>query len=670
MMSIKIRNFAAALTAIAAMSTAQAQLVVNPATSTQVVDTLLGTGVTASGITYSGYSYSTGTFNGTLSNIGFNAGALLCTGDINMAPGPNAGGSTTLGGSLVTCTDPELNAISTTTLYDGAILEFDFVPMSDTIKFRYVFASEEYPEYVCSNFNDVFGFFLSGPNPAGGTYSNLNIATIPGSGGLPVAINTVNPGVTGTFGVPGGCASLAYSSLYFDNETPPGATVEFDGFTLPMTAMAAVNCGQTYHIKLAIADAGDGSYDSGVFLEAGSFSSQAVSIVPEISYGGANDSTLYEGCGLACVYFIRTSNLAQADTIDVTIGGSAVNGVDYNTGVAGVPLPTQLYFAPGQDSISYCINAVSDGVAEGLDTINLAIIQTGICVSTSTYATIYLNEYQPLTLSMTDTTLCNFGGTVVLNAAVTGGVEPFTYSWSSGLPNTPNPTVTVASTTTYTVTVNDACTSAVDPTPAVTDSVTVTVATFAPMVADAGADIIACEGDQMNLFVNISGGGAPYIYAWSELLGSDSLSSQNTQATSSTAILGGTYMVTVTDVCGNTQSDQVSVEVQNCILNIPNVITPDGHGPTANEMFYIDNLDKFPGSGLQIFNRWGNKIYESDAYTNNWTGNSEVDGVYYYILTVPLAKNTLATANPSPSYKESKADDQKIFAGFFQISRN
>ena len=126
-----------------------------------------------------------------------------------------------------------------------------------------------------------------------------------------------------------------------------------------------------------VTDGGDDILDSGVFLEEGSFSSQGVTIVPEISYGGTNDSTLYEGCGLAFIYFVRTSNLANADTVNLTIGGSAVNGVDYNTGVPGVPLPNQLIFAAGQDSISYCINAVSDGVLEGLDTIQLSIILTG-----------------------------------------------------------------------------------------------------------------------------------------------------------------------------------------------------------------------------------------------------------------------------------------------------
>jgi hypothetical protein len=652
------------------MSNVNAQLTVAVSTAAQLVDTLLGTGVTASGISFTGYPVSTGIFNGAFSNIGFTSGALLTTGDVDVAPGPNAAGGASLGGSAVVCTDPQLNAIATTTLYDAAILEFDFVPTSDTLKFRYVFASEEYPEFVCSNFNDVFGFFISGPNPAGGTYTSQNIAIIPGSGGLPVAINTVNPGVAGSFGA-GGCTSLAYSSYYFDNSSPPGTTVEFDGFTVPLTAIANVVCGQTYHIKLAIADAGDGGWDSGVFLEAGSFSSQGVSIVPEISYGGPNDSTLFEGCGLACIYFVRTSNLASADTITVNISGSAVNGVDYNTGVAGVPLPSQLIYAAGQDSISYCVNAVSDGVLEGLDTIQLAIIQTGACSSTATYATVYLNEYTPLTLSVSDTTFCNSGGTFSINTNVSGGVEPYTYSWSGGLPSTANPSVAVTTTTSYTVTVNDACNASVDPTPAVTDIATATVATFAPMVVSAGNDQIICPGDATSLNASITGGGAPYTYTWLTVSGTDSVNSPNTAFTTLNPNTGGTYQIVITDICGNTQTDQASVLLESgCILNIPNVITPDGHGPTVNELFFVENLDKFPGSSLAIYNRWGNKLFESSDYKNDWNGSKSVDGVYYYVLTVPASGTTMATANvDSSSFRATKSDDEKVFAGYFQITR-
>jgi CHU_C Type IX secretion signal domain len=652
-----IKKITTVLVSVFTMNATQAQLTVDGTlTPTLLVnDVLLGTGITASSITYSGDITARGRFNGTLSNIGFTDGVLLATGSITNAIGPNvAGGITTNFGTP--STDPELAAIAAGSLNDAAILEFDFVPTSDSLKFRYAFASDEYLEFVAAGFNDAFGFFISGPNPAGGTYVNQNIALIPGTS-TPVTIDNVNSGVNAAY--------------YFDNETPPGATIEYDGFTVPLTAKAAVTCGQTYHIKIAIADVGDGAWDSGVFLEAGSFSSQGVTIVPEISYGGANDSTLYEGCGLACIYFVRTSNVGNADTINVTIGGSAVNGVDYNTGITGVLLPNQLIFVAGQDSISYCINAVADGITEGLDTITLSIIQTGPCLSAVTSATIYLNEYLPITLVASDTTFCNLGGTAQLNAAVTGGVQPYTYTWTGGLASVYNPSITVSATTSYTVTVNDACTGSPDPTPAVTDVSTITVAVFAPLTVNAGDDLIVCPGDVINLAALISGGGAPYIYNWTTIIGGDTVDFPNNASTSLIANGSGTYQLSIVDVCTNSQNDQVSIFVEpSCILSIPNIITPDGHGPVVNEFFYVENLDKFPGSSLTIYNRWGNKIYETTDYKNNWTSSKYVDGVYYYILTVPPAGKVVASANTNnTAFKTQNSDANKVFAGYFQITR-
>lgn len=663
-----------AVSAILISNAASAQLTVNTGfTPTQLVqNVLLGSGVTASGVTFSGTATQRSEFNGTASNIGFTSGVLLTTGDASVAPGPNNSSSAGMGGTGAVENDVQLNSIATTTLYDGAVLEFDFIPMADTLKFRYVFASEEYPEFVCSNFNDVFGFFISGPNPAGGSYTNLNIAQIPGTS-LPVAINTVNPGVAGASSGGGTCTSLAYSSLYVNNTLN---SVQYDGFTVPLTAIAPVTCGQTYHIKIAIADAGDGAWDSGVFLEAGSFSAVGVQIIPEISYGGTNDSTLYEGCGQACIYFVRTSNLSQTDTVNVTIGGSATNGVDYNTGVVGVPIPSQLIFAVGQDTIVYCIDAVADGVTEGLDTITLQITQTGasVCVQSVASAVIYLNEYQPLTLTVSDTTLCNSGGTVVLNTTVTGGVEPYTYSWTGGASPVADPTVNVTSTTTFVVTVNDACTGSPDPTPQIIDSATVTVATFAPLTVFAGDDILVCPGDLAFLMAQVSGGGAPYVYNWSVIFGSDTLISPFSSSTQLWVNNNGSYQITVTDVCDNTQFDQINVAVEgSCALNIPNIITPDGSGPAMNDMFYVANLEKFPGSKLSIYNRWGNKIYETSDYKNDWSGKKYSDGTYYYVLTVPPSGLVMAKVNPqstvSAAFKETTEDKTKVFAGFFQIAR-
>lgn len=652
-----------------------AQLTTNNAmTPTQLVqNVLLGAGITASNITFSGDSAARGSFNGTLSNIGFTSGIILAAGNITNSNGPNnTDAQTTDFGT--SSTDPELTAIASNTIYDAAILEFDFIPVSDSIKFRYVFASEEYPEYVCSNFNDVFGFFVSGPNPAGGTYTNKNIAIVPTSNPpLAVAINTVNPGVAGANSGGGTCTSLAYSSLYFDNETPPGTTVQYDGFTNPLTAKEAVICGQTYHIKIAIADVGDGSFDSGVFLEAGSFSSQGIMIIPQISYGGANDSVLFEGCGQACINFIRTSNISQTDTVTVSIAGTAINGVDYNTGLVGASLPSQLIFQAGQDSVSYCINAVSDGSTEGFETILLAISQTGPCIQTSTNATIYLAEPTPMILSTSSIVLCNGGESVLLNAIVGGGVEPYSYSWSNGAAPIANPVVLVNSSTTFVVTVNDACTSSVDPTPAVQDSVVITLIAYTPLTVDAGDDIFVCPGIEVNLNALVNGGSSPYIYNWSTFTGTDSVTFHDTPSTSVIANQNGIYLISVMDICGNTQNDQVAIIVDpSCTLNIPNIITPDGQGPAINEFFYIDNLEKFPGSSIAIYDRWGGKIYSSSNYPNNWKGSGCSDGTYYYVLTIPAIGATQAMLNNN-SYSDIKtttSSDAKVIAGFFQLVRS
>jgi hypothetical protein len=135
--------------------------------------------------------------------------------------------------------------------YDGCILEFDCVPLGDTLLFNYTFASEEYPEFVGMGFNDAFGIFLTGPG-----YTNVNIASIPGTS-TPVTVNNVNASTNATY--------------YQDNSQ--GQFCAFDGFTISLTSTTAVTPNQTYHFKIGVADASDQIFDTGVFLEAFSFRS-------------------------------------------------------------------------------------------------------------------------------------------------------------------------------------------------------------------------------------------------------------------------------------------------------------------------------------------------------------------------------------------------------------
>jgi hypothetical protein len=239
------------------LSQSSAQLVVNSnLTPEEMVQFFVGSGINYSNVTYTGADTARGIFtNGSTTNLGVDHGLALTSGTIYIIPGPDNSGST--GYSSGMPGDSLLSALVGTTTYDACVLEFDFVPAADTAWCDFVFGSEEYPEWVGSTFNDVFGFFVSGPNPEGGNYEFKNIALVPGTD-LPVAINNVNAGY--------------YPEYYIDNTG--GLTIQYDGFTTVLTAKCAVIPGATYHFKLAVTDVGDGIFDTGVLLEAESFESQ------------------------------------------------------------------------------------------------------------------------------------------------------------------------------------------------------------------------------------------------------------------------------------------------------------------------------------------------------------------------------------------------------------
>jgi len=220
----------------------------------ELIQKVLITGsVKVSGIKFTGDKRAVAFFSEGDTAICFESGILLSSGKATNAVGPNnmAGKATAFG----TKGDKDLNKLlGSSKSKDAAVLEFDFVSQSDSIKFEYIFASEEYPEYVGQSYNDVFGFFLSGKNPAGGKYENVNLAVLPGTT-TAIAINNVNANKN--------------KNYYYNNYK--GENIQFDGLTVPLIARKAVVKGETYHIKLAISDVSDTNYDSGVFLKAASF---------------------------------------------------------------------------------------------------------------------------------------------------------------------------------------------------------------------------------------------------------------------------------------------------------------------------------------------------------------------------------------------------------------
>ena len=395
-----------------------------------VQNVLMGVGVTASNVTYNTSIASAivpqqnaSFFDATGTTFPISSGVLLTTGVGVGAIGPNDSGSQTDAGTPNVSSDPHLNAIAAGSVTNGAVLEFDFVPSGDSISFRYVFGSEEYPEFSPSSFNDAFGFFLWGPGisgpyalggyPAGGA----NLAVIPGTT-TPVTINNVG--------------DENNTQYYVNNENGAayGSAIQYDGTTVLFTSVAGVQCGQTYHIKLAICNVGDQSYDSGVFLEASSFNSDAVQIAVATVSG---DTAIYEGCSSANIIFTRPAGqVGSSLTVTYDIGGNATNGADYNT------LTSPITFNIGEDTVILSVSPVDDGVSEGPELITITAYSLNECGDTVvTSGDIWILDEPILSILEQDTIIQCKDDSVLVTAIPSGGVGDITLTWSNGAIGSP-----------------------------------------------------------------------------------------------------------------------------------------------------------------------------------------------------------------------------------------
>jgi len=213
---------------------------------------LAGSGVYITNASINCPPNAAGYFSG-MTELEVASGILLTTGVVGNAVGPNDQGG--VGTNWGAPGDVDLGDLVNFSTCDACTLEFDFVAVSENISFNYVFASEEYPEFFCTEFNDIFAFFISGPNPAGGVYDNENIALIPNTS-IPVTINNLGPGF---------CQGVNNSDLYFPNQAN-NFNIQYDGWTVPLMATANVVPCEVYHFKLGVTDVGDCLLDSFVRL--------------------------------------------------------------------------------------------------------------------------------------------------------------------------------------------------------------------------------------------------------------------------------------------------------------------------------------------------------------------------------------------------------------------
>ncbi len=388
----------------------QSHLIVTPnSTATQLAQTITGSGVTVSSATLHCAGQAEGNFSYSGSNLGLTNGIILSSGMADSAVyNPSALQYPPSYGFGTSYTDPNLTAISSTATNDVCILGFDFVPVCNTLNITFVFASSEYDGFVCE-FNDAFGIFLTGPNPSGGNYTATNIATLPS--GTPVAINNVNDGGNG--------CSPTNSSYFVNNLTVFDADSNMDiaypGYTIPITSVTSVSPCASYHMEIAIADAGDDAYDSGVFIE---------------------------GNSVSC----STAPAASIASTTVSCGGSA--GTASVTVINYTATPTYSWSPGGQTTSSIT------GLTAGTYTCLVGFVTACAGVYTQTLTTT-INNPSTFTLSPSSSPAgCSGSATGSATVTISGGTAPYTIAWSTTPVQT---TTTVANLTpgTYTIGVHD-----------------------------------------------------------------------------------------------------------------------------------------------------------------------------------------------------------------------
>ena len=423
-------------------------------TPQQLVEDILVTGcLEALNTVYTGDPKAIGYFlNGSIT--GFESGVVMGCGPVSTVAGTSIDPDDLSYMTPLTNVENDLSSIAqqnggSSDMYDVTTLEFDFKPSSDTTEFGFVFASEEYNGYECSDYNDVFAFFLSGPGITGPYNNNsINVALVPGTT-TPITITTVNgPGSGNT------CGAASYEQYYIDHPTM-GPDFQVTGYTTPLTAILGglVPC-ETYHITLAIADAGDGALNSFVFFDEASFSSGG-----DVSMGNNSDvgtvTDIYEGCENYWVFSrIDTTAEAMQDTvfIDLIVDGTATLGSDYTSS------STNLVMLPGETSDTLFYSALWDNVQENDEYIVFSLLNGCPCSLQATTDTIWIFDNFNLDPVISNDTLICGNSPVTVSVDINPLQDPTVvdYLWDDGSTGT-SITVTTNVTETHWVNVSTTC---------------------------------------------------------------------------------------------------------------------------------------------------------------------------------------------------------------------
>jgi len=403
---MNIRRLMICIFALFIQYSVRAQLLVEQGESVrQMLHALFGGGVQISNLSTSCDTvFAMGSFDGSRSQAGLQSGVIISTGKVNEASNQQGQKATdVLASSSLNRAgyEPLSQLVNGLPTFDACVIEFDIVPFCDTLSISYVFASEEYLDYVGSAFNDLFAFFISGP----GIQGRRNIALVPGTS-TPVSINNVNPD--------------ANAYWYVDNYT--GVTLNYNGFTRPLVAQAAVKPCETYHVVIAIADGSDDILDSAVLLEAGGIGCSTPQLdLRASSSGNSGQPFATEACTNGRFICSLNQPAPENSSFHFRIGGTALPGVDYR------PFPDSIFIAKGDSIAIIEVEILADQLLEDTEYIELIYTNQVVCsgVYDADTARLYIHDALNSRL-LPDTSMCA-GDSMVLGYAPLPGR---TYSWS------------------------------------------------------------------------------------------------------------------------------------------------------------------------------------------------------------------------------------------------
>jgi gliding motility-associated-like protein len=602
--------------------------------------------------------------NGTAFSVfPFKAGIVLTTGDIDLAQTPNYNTGTSLSNPLTPLLrDPFLEALVGYT-QNTSVLEFDFISVSSEIQFDYVFASEEYPDLVCSDYNDAFAMFVTGPDPDNPqNVITRNIAIIPGST-LPVSINSINPGTPGKNNdhncePPNG--SLAYSQYYISNMPcntgPYFEYTHYNGFTTKMTAKGRVIPDKTYKMNIAIANRYDGFNDSGVFIKKKSFKASLLSYTLSSDIPRVLDAI--EGCNRVTVTLYSTHGQSSDARIKVTTGGTAVEGIDYQ------PISGDYNIKKPENTVSFVIDPVFDEMQKPDRSLILYLHakfydDNGVFINGAyDTLTVWIKDNGPVVLKVpVIEPVCNGDGYFEKHLEIEQikGLNNLLVKWTpeTGLSNPASLStdIFIMKTTTYKIV-------AQDPYGCFSDTIDFTIAISSKPLIDmtvnptSGCIPLTCE-----FHAEVD----PPNANWKWMIDGKSVSDSMdfTQIYTAEGSHNAIFMAWLEPQCADTLVENIVIEDCDPFeVTVPNIFTPNGDG--INDVFgpVITAPQKLKDFQMYIYDRWGKLVFSSTDYAILWEGSNQygklhTDGIYYCILYITDKQDREYTYHSSITLKKN-----------------